>query len=307
MSDWSDLVTCALLGTDRRPPPTDLPPSWAGSLEQHDPAAQPASLVLSLAARHRAFARAGAVLPRADAPPGVAADQGPPAPDAAQSLLARLIEASVPELVNLWLAAATDSGQTAASDHWTALAALATKSARVDRPLLAVAIGPRGVWFVAQNPQWSRLSESLGRPSPAAPAPADQPVTVADVLADPAAIFASTAPWPAELTKAALEVIGSGQLHSRGPGYAARLGATMPWAHLHLRQPVADRYLDPDRPAPAVVFRLVRAAFAALDEALALRAEIANVFALESSAALTVAPVDLPPAGPNEWTRPWPR
>jgi hypothetical protein len=126
MSDWSDLVTCALLGTDRRPPPTDLPTSWAGSLERDDAAAQPASLVLSLATRHRAFARAGAVLPHLDAPPGVHGEQGPLATGAAQALLGRLLEPALPELVNTWLAAARDRGQTAASEHWTRLAALAT-------------------------------------------------------------------------------------------------------------------------------------------------------------------------------------
>jgi hypothetical protein len=31
----------------------------------------------------------------------------------------------------------------------------------VDRELLATALGVRGVWFVRQNPQWSRLAAAL--------------------------------------------------------------------------------------------------------------------------------------------------
>ena len=54
MAGWQDLVTTALLGTDRRPVPTGLPTLWAGPATD-----DPTETVLARAARHRAAARAG--------------------------------------------------------------------------------------------------------------------------------------------------------------------------------------------------------------------------------------------------------
>ena len=65
---WEDLVTVALLGTDRRPLPDGPPPSWAGPAA--DLSRDATQVVLGWAARHRAAVRAGSGLP-----------VGPPAPD----------------------------------------------------------------------------------------------------------------------------------------------------------------------------------------------------------------------------------
>jgi hypothetical protein len=121
VAGWDDLVTTALLGTDRRPVPAGLPALWSGAA-----AADPAETVLDHAARHRAATRAGV------RPPTCAAPE--PAPDQAGEL---------------------------APEHWTAAANVAASARGVDRARLARALGERGIWFVGQNPQWARLAASL--------------------------------------------------------------------------------------------------------------------------------------------------
>ncbi len=56
MAVWEDVVTTGLIGTDRRPVPESLPASWGA---EHDQIVDPAHTILTLAARHRAVARAG--------------------------------------------------------------------------------------------------------------------------------------------------------------------------------------------------------------------------------------------------------
>jgi hypothetical protein len=56
MSEWEDVVTTGLIGTDRRPVPDALPASWGSGL---DHVSDPAHALLSIAARHRAASRAG--------------------------------------------------------------------------------------------------------------------------------------------------------------------------------------------------------------------------------------------------------
>ena len=159
MAGWDDLVTVALLGTDRRPVPDGLPPVWAG--RGSDPSEHPTGAVLALAARHRAAVRAGARLPTGPAP-----EAAPPggweeaAPPEAQQRLADALATGVAGVVNEALSALVELGGMAA-EHWTAAATVATGSPRVDRALLAAALGVRGVWFVGQNPQWSRLAATL--------------------------------------------------------------------------------------------------------------------------------------------------
>jgi hypothetical protein len=168
MSGWGDLVTTALLGTDRRPVPSDLPVAW-GQFTPGREAADPASTVLDLAARHRAVAQSGAPLDSWPAPTAAPDERLALAPRAAQDLLAGMLSTPEPGVVNLWLAACADRGLGAATEHWARLAALATRNALYDRALLAAVLGPRGRWFLGQNPQWAQL---LSTEPPEAPAPA---------------------------------------------------------------------------------------------------------------------------------------
>lgn len=168
MAGWEDLVTVALLGTDRRPVPGDLPPAWAAPAQAAD--GDPTQIVLAHAARHRVAVRAGSGLPTG--PPGPAApeDPDPPAapPEVQQEVADALARGSTGP-INDALAVLVDLGAILVSDHWTAAATVAARNPRVDRTLLARALGVRGGWFVAQNPQWARLATAL-RAAPRGPA-----------------------------------------------------------------------------------------------------------------------------------------
>lgn len=159
MSTWPDLVTVALLGTDRRPVPEDLPPTWAGPAGS---GGDPTRAVLTHAVRHRTAVRAGSGLPIG--PPGPVAPADPDQPAGPPELQQQAADAlarggTVP--INNALLVLVDLEATLHSDHWTAAATVAARNPRVDRALLARVLGVRGVWFVAQNPQWARLATAL--------------------------------------------------------------------------------------------------------------------------------------------------
>ena len=81
MTSWDDLVTTALLGTDRKPLPD-------GASED-----DPTRVVLAAAARHRAEVRAGARLADYPEPVPPPAATREPAPIAAQKLIAEHLAA----------------------------------------------------------------------------------------------------------------------------------------------------------------------------------------------------------------------
>jgi hypothetical protein len=156
VAGWQDLVTTALLGSDRRPVPTGLPMLWAGPATD-----DPAETVLAQAARHRAASRAG-VRPGRCEPSKPAPDPaGELAPPAAQQTMADCVLAGDVAGVNAWLEEAESQQRGLAPEHWSAVAHLAAGSGRVDRPRLARALGERGIWFVGQNPRWARLAATL--------------------------------------------------------------------------------------------------------------------------------------------------
>jgi hypothetical protein len=156
MSDWGDVVTTALLGTNRRPVPDGLPGDWATTTEAVDSAIA----VLELAARHRAWSRAGTRLAVAD-PPVLGPPVGAVAPADAQELLGRMLDRPRPTVINAWLAGSVSREWVVGPDHWAPLAELASRTVAYDRKLLAGALGPRGRWFLEQNPAWRRLAAQL--------------------------------------------------------------------------------------------------------------------------------------------------
>ncbi|KPC80122.1 MULTISPECIES: DUF5691 domain-containing protein [Streptomyces] len=167
---WEDLVTSALLGTDRRPLRVE-----GGA------AAGPAALLGSAAVhtvRRRAALRpaTGAALPE-PAP----ADPRPPLPAAARRRLAQLLaDRSAPpsggrrgvapdltELIPQWLASAGARGYRAPAELLPAL--LDAARARTDlRPHVLAFAGPRGLWLAGLNPEWkfALRASSRGRPRP---------------------------------------------------------------------------------------------------------------------------------------------
>ncbi|MEI7033074.1 DUF5691 domain-containing protein [Streptomyces pratensis] len=155
---WEELLTSALLGTDRRPPT---------SCEAPGPAGAPAAL-LDAAASHTVRQRAGLLPAVPEARPESAApDPRPPLPEAARHRLAHLLagraaspgggrRGTTPDLTELipqWLAIANRRGFRAPAALLPPL--LDAARARTDlRPAALAFAGPRGLWLAGLNPEW---------------------------------------------------------------------------------------------------------------------------------------------------------
>ncbi|MET9511424.1 DUF5691 domain-containing protein [Streptomyces flavidovirens] len=157
---WEELVTTALLGTDRR----TLPPGAAA------PGKDAPAALLDAAARQTVRRRAGLLPARAATRPDPAPhDPRPPLPAAARRRLAQLLagrssspgtaggrRGTAPDLTELlpqWLAAANRRRFQAPPALLPAL--LDAARARTDlRPQALAFAGPRGLWLARLNPDW---------------------------------------------------------------------------------------------------------------------------------------------------------
>ncbi|MFD8300812.1 DUF5691 domain-containing protein [Streptomyces sp. NPDC059690] len=152
---WEELVTVALLGTERRTPP-------AGASGREAPMA-----LLDAAAVETLRRRAGLLPARAAARPEPAADDPrPPLPAAAARRLALLLadrpgtgggrRGTAPDLMELlpqWLATANARGFAAPPQMLPAL--LDAARGRTDlRPAALAFAGPRAMWLARLNPDW---------------------------------------------------------------------------------------------------------------------------------------------------------
>jgi hypothetical protein len=160
MTTWADVVTTALLGTDRRPVPTEIP-GWARVAGVTGLGA-PHQVLLDLAAAHRIAAGAGQ-RPRSGRAGATAAPRQVLrfAPAAAERLLDDVLILPEPAAVNAWLQTCAGLQLGLRPGYWAALAALAARSSAYDRAALAAALGERGRWFTHQNPAWRRLALAL--------------------------------------------------------------------------------------------------------------------------------------------------
>ncbi|MEU6982850.1 DUF5691 domain-containing protein [Streptomyces sp. NPDC046324] len=166
MDAWEELVTSALLGTDRRPPA--LPATAAGGT--------PVAL-LDAAALHTVRRRAGLRPgPAAPAPEPAPEDRRRPLPEAARHRLGQLLagraapapsggrRGAAPDLAELlpqWLAAANEHGYRAPASTLPAL--LDAARARTDlRPQALTLAGPRGLWLARLNPDWKFALRGAG-------------------------------------------------------------------------------------------------------------------------------------------------
>ncbi|MFJ8658017.1 DUF5691 domain-containing protein [Streptomyces sp. NPDC093795] len=155
---WEELVTAALLGTDRR-----APASLSGVAGADLPGA-----LLDAAALHTVRRRAGLRPGPAAAPPEPAPDDPRgPLPEAAGRRLDQLLagrtapspagrRGAAPDLAELlpqWLALANERGYRAPAATLPAL--LDAARARTDlRPQALRLAGPRGLWLARLNPEW---------------------------------------------------------------------------------------------------------------------------------------------------------
>ncbi|MFF0472314.1 DUF5691 domain-containing protein [Streptomyces sp. NPDC004284] len=172
---WEELVSSAMLGTDRRPPA-----GLVGSVAARD---MPGAL-LDAAALHTVRRRAGLRPgPAAPLPEPAPEDPRAPLPEAARLRLDQLLagraapspagrRGAAPDLAELlpqWLALANQHGYKAAPAALPAL--LDAARARTDlRPQALRLAGPRGLWLARLNPEWRfalRGTGAAGRlPSP---------------------------------------------------------------------------------------------------------------------------------------------
>ncbi|WP_055534865.1 DUF5691 domain-containing protein [Streptomyces graminilatus] len=172
--DWEELVTAALLGTERRTPP-GCPPGGEAPVALLDAAA--------VATVRR---RAGLRPARAAARPEPAApDPRPPLPRAAARRLSLLLadrpgapggsgrRGTAPDLMELlpqWLAAANTHGFAAPPQALPAL--LDAARGRTDlRPAALAFAGPRALWLARLNPDWRFALRSTPGGSTSLPGP----------------------------------------------------------------------------------------------------------------------------------------
>ncbi|MFB8078389.1 DUF5691 domain-containing protein [Streptomyces sp. NPDC056013] len=174
---WEELVTSALLGTDRR-----APARLAGL-----PAGDLPGALLDAAALHTVRRRAG-LRPGPAAPPPEPSpeDHRRPLPGAARRRLDQLLagraapspagrRGASPDLAELlpqWLALANERGFKAPSATLPAL--LDAARARTDlRPQALLLAGPRGLWLARLNPEWRFALRGAGAGS-SLPDPGDR-------------------------------------------------------------------------------------------------------------------------------------
>ncbi|GHH78796.1 hypothetical protein GCM10018793_30210 [Streptomyces sulfonofaciens] len=172
---WEDLVTAALLGTDRRRPPV---PTGHGD---------PAAALLDAAAVQTLRRRAGLrPAPAAPLPDRAAPDPRPALPPAAARRLAVLLtdrpgtgsggrRGSAPDLMELlpqWLQTANARGYAAPPHLLPAL--LDAARARTDlRPQVLAFAGPRALWLARLNPDWKFALRATPGGGALLPAPED--------------------------------------------------------------------------------------------------------------------------------------
>ncbi|MFD7993184.1 DUF5691 domain-containing protein [Streptomyces mexicanus] len=172
---WEELVTTALLGTDRRALPAGVPGSRAPS------ALLDAAAVDTV--RRRAGLRAAPALERPEPAPE---DPRPALPEAAARRLSMLLadrpgvagggrRGTAPDLMELlpqWLAMANAHGYAAPPETLPAL--LDAARARTDlRPAALAFAGPRALWLARLNPDWRFALRAAPGGSAALPSPED--------------------------------------------------------------------------------------------------------------------------------------
>src|SRR6266545_2542158 len=160
---WDELVSTALVGTERRPVPAvtvagvvaaapHATTAHGGLAHAEDPAA----LLLDRAALLAVQRRAGRVAGRAAPLPLAPAERTPPARPAAARRLVRLLAGDHHEVLPEWLDAAAAHGVRAPADLLPDLLAFGRRDRSLRAAIAAVA-GRRGRWLAGLNPEWAYL------------------------------------------------------------------------------------------------------------------------------------------------------
>lgn len=288
MTTWSEIVTTALLGTDRRPVPTELP-AWA-VVAGVSATGEPEGVVLALAAAHRVATHAGRPAPPAVGPLGAAPvprQQLRLAPLEARRQLDAVLVRPDPSRVTLWLTVCARHGFGLAPEHWAPVLAAASRSSAYERSDLAAVLGARGRWFARQNPEWRKLSAALDEQalveagdssSGPVPRPASAAAPTADQVArDPERLLALPDPWPEDLVEAALAGMVRGTLGHGLRAYIRVMGPRLTRAQYAELGRTAQRFLDLPQLDPSLR-RGVRAMFVETERVAYERVELDRAF-----------------------------
>lgn len=168
MSQWRDLVTASLIGTERVPVPvaaipglpplSDAPPGNSISdITISDNLVDAAGELLDRAALLAAARRAGRLAEEAEPLAVAEADPGPVVSPAAGRRLARIIGGENPDLLAEWLTAAIARGLRAPARLLPALLDRARRVSSSDPQLRRLAVqagGSRARWLAGLNPDW---------------------------------------------------------------------------------------------------------------------------------------------------------
>ena len=202
-AQWAELVTTALLGTDRRPLDAADPPGQV--LHAGRPAPHPGPVGRpSRSSRRRTAAEPPAAAPTQD---------GQPAPEPADRLLDQLLRTPDPALISCWLGVCADRGYVVSALHWTTLARLAARSTGYDRTALGASPRPSGSLVPPAEPRVAtarrgRRAVGRRRPRGGRPAASRSRLTAEDVLAEPERLLDHPQPWGPDLVSAAYAVLG---------------------------------------------------------------------------------------------------
>ncbi|WP_322754931.1 DUF5691 domain-containing protein [Frankia sp. Cas3] len=179
---WADLVDAAVVGADRRPPPTIpcLPdpadrPAIDG-LNESDGlgGSEAARRLLRLAALAAVTRRAGQLPGDAAAvaaPPAAPVDEPPPCPRAAALTLTTELSAADTAALEEWLDLLAEGGWRPPDSLLCPLINLGRRSVAI-RGRLGRILGPRGRWFAALHPDggWAAITNPAGWSTATAPA-----------------------------------------------------------------------------------------------------------------------------------------
>jgi len=156
---WQELVACALVGTARQPLPAMGGNGPLGELVGGLAGGDPARVLLAAAAATALYEQAGRVPAKLGEPAPTPAEpeERPPCSARAATHLATMLGSSYRQLLPEWLELLVASGRALPPELLPDLLAWGRTEA-AHRARLLAAVGRRGLWLAAQNPDWQYVA-----------------------------------------------------------------------------------------------------------------------------------------------------
>lgn len=158
---WQNLVTCALLGTERQAPDLQAGDDALGQLLSRLESEDREGTLLRAAGVMALWRRAGYQIQRDERPlpPPCELDAAPGCSPLASQHLALLLQGHFAELLPEWLGTLGAAGRRAPEDLLPALLDLGARRTEL-RPALLPVLGQRGRWLARYNDAWSYAIEA---------------------------------------------------------------------------------------------------------------------------------------------------